>query len=97
MLKNSCVYLLYRVGKSAMQSGLVKKDLWALVPKNSKGVEFMETTYSRTSQGTFYFESKELAIKHCTDRNLQYVEMPDVSGKKLRLKSYTNTINGVQD
>ena len=97
MEKNNCIYLLYRIGKSAMQAGLANKDLWALVPKNSKSVEYCDAIFDRQSQQSLYFASKELAIKHCTERGFSYIEMPDTSSKKLRLKSYTNTINGIQD
>lgn len=94
---HATIYLLYRVGKSAMQSGITNKDLWALVPKNSKDVWLGEHIFNRQSQGIHHFLSKELAISHCQKNGFEYIEIPDTTTKKLRIKSYTNTINSIPD
>lgn len=87
-------YLIYRVGKSPMQSGFAQNNLWALVPNIGKyGLEGGSYSHDR-AQNTMYFQSKEAAIKYCQHKSLKYIEVRDVSQKTLRPKSYTDTLVG---
>lgn len=94
MQTKKVTYLIYRVGKSPMQSGLVHNNTWALVPNTGKyGLEGGSYYHDR-AQNTMYFTSRDALIKYCHSEGIRYTEIRDVSEKILYPKSYTDVLTG---
>lgn len=89
--------ILYKAGKSAMQSGTAQSENWILKPSNKHKFIFrFEPTSWVGSESTekqleLTFADKQSAIKFCKEHNVSYKEIPYFS-KNIKPKSYTETI-----
>ncbi len=92
--------VLYNIGKSAMQSGLIRENLWVLkfIPTEKIYHQYQQTHWDGTSstikQQTMTFDSAKSAIDYCHKHNIVHHNI-STHKKTLRVKSYTDTINKI--
>lgn len=89
--------ILYKRGKSAMQSGIINAEMWIVRPFAEEKLHFRFTppnwfgAHSTIGQQCMEFSSKEKAVAFCKQHEISYHEVPTYT-KKLQPKSYTQTI-----
>lgn len=89
--------MLYKTGKSAMQSGVAISEIWILKPICTEKIFFQfqpanwSSSTSTVGQLVMKFSSKQKAILFCKEHNISYKEIPYYD-KSLKQKSYTQTI-----
>ena len=89
--------IIFKVGKSAMQSGLSQKDSFTLrfITDEKIWFEYDAALWSGASstikQKEMKFQSRALALAFCKKHNIEFAEI-EQGRKKIPMKSYTDTI-----
>ncbi len=89
--------ILYKLEKSAMQSGVAKSETWVVRPIAQEKIYFQYQparwpgANSTIKQQVLTFCTKQSAIEYCKNHNILYTEILNHS-KIITPKSYTETI-----
>jgi hypothetical protein len=89
--------ILYKLEKSAMQSGTAKSGTWVVRPIAQEKIYFQYQptrwpgTNSTIKQQVLTFYTKQSAVEYCKNHNILYTEISNHS-KTITPKSYTETI-----
>ncbi len=89
--------MLIQVGKSPMQAGLAKKDLWILklIPNEKIWFEYSQVHWdgsnSTIKQMELNFSDRSSAVQFCKKNDVKFTEISH-NYKKIVPKSYVETI-----